>query len=177
MDENSWGPGTPASTSIPEDPLNQGTSSNFKPKVLLREVITAPEVANYLVISYPGRPTFHKITVPGPCQITAPWKANRVNHELTSGLRSSPTLLPGSKSLLKQHRFSSSKQLRHFLINPACLLFITASHPVEQAQRGSLRPKKYRLGPVPVVRLCSTIKADKNNQTIHCLRIPHDGQE
>jgi hypothetical protein len=62
MDENSWDPGTPASTSIPGDPLNQGTSSNFKPKVLLREVITAPEVANYLVISYPGRPTFHKIT-------------------------------------------------------------------------------------------------------------------
>jgi hypothetical protein len=172
-----WGPGTPASTSIPEDPLNQSTSSNFKPKVLLREVITAPEVANYLVISYPGRPTSHKTLLPGPSQITSPWKANPRNREQGSGFRSPPTLLPGSKSLLKQHRFSSSKQLRHFLINPACLLFITASRPLEQAQQAIKRPKKYRLGPVPVVRLCSTIETHKNNQTIHCLRIPHDGQE
>jgi hypothetical protein len=51
MDENSWGPGTPVSTSLSDDPLNQGTISNFKAKVLLGEVITAPEVANYPVIS------------------------------------------------------------------------------------------------------------------------------
>jgi len=57
------------------------------------------------------------------------------------------------------------------------LLFMTALNLVEQARRASKGPKKYRLGPVPVVRLCSTIETDKNNQTIHCLRIPHDGQE